>query len=700
MSRFKVSTLIIAIFVVGCVGEKILLAALCDANSTEPDFFVHGLCFSPYIDGQAPPDYVPAEQIEQRLDIVTRKYHTDWIRTYSATNGLQKIPELAKTSGLKVAMGIWTRDNKQQEIDNLVIAAQAGYVDIAVVGNEELYAGATSEEQLINDINDVRQRLIDVNCADIPVTTPEPFDTLFAINGEGRCEVRHYHLIKAVDVVFVNIYPFHDGHNIDIALQDLALRYQCAVEAIHRIDPNKPVIIAETGWTSDGSTTIDAEPSLSNLARYFSEVAEWSADNNVQVFYFEAFDEKWKSPPETEAHWGIWDSQGNLKRSFVEEPVLCETFDPPVNPYYVERHWSSNAPEPNVLAGDPDYEGNFLRLLYDGTGETHYSYVAFDRVAVGLYPRIEATFDFRMYGPDDYNDADGFSFMLIPTLLNDTNGTSGYGSYPNFFAEEPKLSKVFAIGFEVWKWPPGQPCDRIYISWDGEWFPEGEPIDVSIDLDNGAFHRAIIELRSSGDDSLLTFTIEPNIYQPNAADPLIIAENLRIPGLKPYENRVEFIGRCGWWNRDINTDIDNIKVTYKPQICDCFLPADLNQDCEVNLEDVAVLANDWLRTCDSNDGSQEECFPASHPDYDNWVTVGRPECWCCPTQCHGDTNCDGVVDDSDLSPIEPLINTVYPSPAYDPCFDIDHDLAIYSTDLDIILTAYGTTPPTDCLTIP
>jgi hypothetical protein len=39
-----------------------------------------------------------------------------------------------------------------------------------------------------------------------------------------------------------------------------------------------------------------------------------------------------------------------------------------------------------------------------------------------------------------------------------------------------------------------------------------------------------------------------------------------------------------------------------------------------------------------------ECFPHCHPDYDEWVLVGRPECWCYPRQCHGDA--DGLKEGS------------------------------------------------------
>jgi len=239
MMNLRNLILIIGIAVVG-MAENVVLAIPCDANLTEPDFYVYGLCFGPYVDGQAPPDSVSVEQIRERLAIITQKPHTQWIRTHSATNGLENIPAEANSLDLKVAMGTWIRDDKEAEINNLVAKAQLGLVDIAVVGNEELYAGASTVNELISDLNDVRQRLDDANCTDIPVTTPEPFDTLFAIDEGGNCTVRHPQLINAMDVVLVNIYPFHKGVHIDIALAYLVQRYQCAVDAI---GPSKPVII-------------------------------------------------------------------------------------------------------------------------------------------------------------------------------------------------------------------------------------------------------------------------------------------------------------------------------------------------------------------------------------------------------------------------------------------------------------------------
>ena len=52
------------------------------------------------------------------------------------------------------------------------------------------------------------------------------------------------------------------------------------------------------------------QASEENQTRYYLEIAEWAADTNTTVFFFEAFDEPWKGNPNNpdgaEKHWGIW----------------------------------------------------------------------------------------------------------------------------------------------------------------------------------------------------------------------------------------------------------------------------------------------------------------------------------------------------------------------------------------------------------
>ena len=36
--------------------------------------------------------------------------------------------------------------------------------------------------------------------------------------------------------------------------------------------------------------------------------------------------------------------------------------------------------------------------------------------------------------------------------------------------------------------------------------------------------------------------------------------------------------------------------------------------------------------------SAEKCLPESHPSFTEWQSLGEPQCWCYPRQCHGDAD--------------------------------------------------------------
>ena len=103
---------------------------------------MHGLCFSPYLDGQEPGFQLSEEQIRRRIEII--KPHTKWIRTFSCTEGNEMIPRIAKEYGLKTLVGAWLGEDEsinEQEIVNLIKIAKAGHADIVAVGNEVMYRG-------------------------------------------------------------------------------------------------------------------------------------------------------------------------------------------------------------------------------------------------------------------------------------------------------------------------------------------------------------------------------------------------------------------------------------------------------------------------------------------------------------------------------------------------------------------------------
>ena len=98
---------------------------------------IHGLCFSPYTEGQGPGTEVSAEQIRERLALVADA--TSWVRTFSCTEGNEKIPAIAADMGLKSMVGIWLDDdleNNEKEMSNAEAVVAAGNAGILAVGNQ------------------------------------------------------------------------------------------------------------------------------------------------------------------------------------------------------------------------------------------------------------------------------------------------------------------------------------------------------------------------------------------------------------------------------------------------------------------------------------------------------------------------------------------------------------------------------------
>ena len=259
---------------------------------------LHGLCFSPYVEGQDTGDILSENQIRRRLDIIAP--HAKWIRSFSCTEGNELIPEIAHKKGLKTVVGAWISDDKERnekEIQSLIKLAEAGLVDIAAVGNEVLHREEIAEQELIGYIQRVRAALPD----SIPVGYVDAYYQFLDRPA----------LVGACDVILANCYPFWEG-----ADNDYALNYLNRMMELTRLSANgKKVIITETGWPSKGENIESAVPSRLNAMKYFIAVQDWAKNHEIELFYFSSFDESWKIKQEGEvgAGWGIWDKSENLK---------------------------------------------------------------------------------------------------------------------------------------------------------------------------------------------------------------------------------------------------------------------------------------------------------------------------------------------------------------------------------------------------
>ena len=256
-----------------------------------------GICFSAYTNEQKPGDRITEGQIRKRLEIL--QPHTKWIRVFSCTNGHENIPKIAKELGFKTMVGAWlSNDIKENEIEikNLIELIQDDLVDIAAVGNEVLYREELNEETIINYIKQVKKAT---------KNTPVGYvDAYFEF-------VNRPQLTAVCDVILANCYPFWEGADIKIAGFYLQEIYQKTLQAAQ----GKKVIIAESGWPSDGEIIGDAVASRENVMKYYIKTQLWAEEQNIDLFYFSSFDESWKIHSEGKAgtSWGLWDTKGNFK---------------------------------------------------------------------------------------------------------------------------------------------------------------------------------------------------------------------------------------------------------------------------------------------------------------------------------------------------------------------------------------------------
>jgi len=261
------------------------------------DAKIHGLCFSPYVEGQGPGTQLGEAQIRERLSVIQPYVH--WIRSFSCSEGNELIPQIAAENGLKTMVGVWLDDNREQneiELANAIEIAKAGHAGILAVGNEVLLRGDLPEDELIDYINRAKQAAPGVDVGYV--------DAYFEFQVHPR-------VTEACDVILANCYPFWEGCPADHALLYMKEMYRRAQHAAN----GKKVIISETGWPNIGTPTDGAVPSFENAIKNFIDTYRWAEQDGIEIFYFSSFDETWKVDAEGDvgAYWGLWDKDGNPK---------------------------------------------------------------------------------------------------------------------------------------------------------------------------------------------------------------------------------------------------------------------------------------------------------------------------------------------------------------------------------------------------
>lgn len=261
----------------------------------------------------------PSEaDIDSDLGLLANKVHA--VRTYSVLKGLDKVPELAAKHNLNTTVGAWIDDNlekNRQEIETLINVSRQNNPNIVrvMVGNEVLLRRNISEDALIEYIREVKKNTWR------PVSTSETWDMWIA----------HPKLVDEVDFIAVHILPYWEGIAAEDAVDYVFDRYHDVQKAY----PNKPIVITEVGWPSDGQAFKHATASVSNQARFLREFLNRADTEKVTYYIVEAFDQPWKMSLEGSAgaYWGIFNADRQPKYPMDGDVIAMPNWE----------HWATGA---------------------------------------------------------------------------------------------------------------------------------------------------------------------------------------------------------------------------------------------------------------------------------------------------------------------------------------------------------------------
>ncbi len=285
----------------------------------------HGnaICYSGYRDGQNPgsgifPSY---EEIKEDLLILAKNWK--YLRLYDCSPHAETVLNVIDREKLrfKVMLGIdiaaemsnphcpWGADfsdealdaNKQHNGDEIdrAIALSNRYADIVFslsIGNEasvEWTDHMVPVDSLVAYAKKIKLAIKQ------PVTFCDNYDPW---------TYKLEPLVAVLDFISVHTYPAWEYRTMEDALEYTKQNYHSVVNHY----PGKPVVITEAGWTtaSNGRGIEPWNASEELQASYYEQLLEWTTEERVLTFVFEAFDEPWKGSPdplEPEKHWGLFD---------------------------------------------------------------------------------------------------------------------------------------------------------------------------------------------------------------------------------------------------------------------------------------------------------------------------------------------------------------------------------------------------------
>jgi cellulose synthase/poly-beta-1,6-N-acetylglucosamine synthase-like glycosyltransferase/exo-beta-1,3-glucanase (GH17 family) len=239
------------------------------------------------------PDGLKIPEAQIRADLTEIAKHARAVRTYASTQGLERVPEIARELGLTVTLGVWIdKDearNEREIATALDLARRYHNVTRLVVGNETYLRHEHSAAGLAKIIRRVKRD------SPVPVATADHWKTF----------LDHPELVDSVDEVFAHILPYWEGMPKESAVEGSLALY----DKLRAAYPGKKIVIGEFGWPSAGHNFERAVPDPISQAVILRNFVSRANTLGIDYNIVEAIDQPEKLfEGNVGPYWGIFDS--------------------------------------------------------------------------------------------------------------------------------------------------------------------------------------------------------------------------------------------------------------------------------------------------------------------------------------------------------------------------------------------------------
>lgn len=288
------------------------------------------ICYSGFRQGQSPlTDVYPTyEQVKEDLMILDRDFN--YIRMYHPNEHAKTALAVIRQENLnlKVMLGMdllgessnpncsWGGDYTVVECAHNIKYNQDALFQLINLANEysdivySVSAGNESVPEWNENLVEPQRVLYFVNELKRYVSQPVTYCDNFYYWGNTLSEVA-----EAVDFISVHTYPVWTGKKLSEAFETSINEYNY----IKSLYPNKEVIITEAGWPTKTDNTSITKENVGEFHQvtYIKQMEKWSKEQDVLIYYFEAFDEPWKGSSnlnEPEKNWGFYHENRTPKK--------------------------------------------------------------------------------------------------------------------------------------------------------------------------------------------------------------------------------------------------------------------------------------------------------------------------------------------------------------------------------------------------